>query len=83
MFQFAVVVQHEEKSGQKPCRQGLEAEAVEGTLLTLWLPVTYSFCFHILPRITGPEVGLPSVAWAFPHQSLIKKVDYKLSHGAI
>jgi hypothetical protein len=39
-----------------------------GILFTGLLSMT---CFHIQPRTTCPEMALPTMGWALPHQSLI------------
>lgn len=49
-------------------------------------PMACSTCFPIEPRTTSLEVAPPIVEWALPHQSLGKKVPYRLpttgSYGA-
>lgn len=48
------------------------------------------FSWHVQPAAvlyptttTCPEVATPTVGWAFPHQSLIKKVYYRFAYRQI
>ena len=52
-----------------------EAEAMEECCL-----LAYSVCCLLHPRSTCPRVALPiPMAWALLHQSLIKKMPYRLA----
>jgi hypothetical protein len=39
----------------------------------------YSACFLIEPRATSPELAPPTMGWALPHLSQIKKPPYRLT----
>lgn len=57
-----------------------------GMLLTSLLPMTFSACLSIQPRATCPGVALaavaalPTVAWALPNQSPVKKMLHNLAY---
>jgi hypothetical protein len=58
---------------------GADAEAVEGAAYCFAL-MTCSACFLTESRTTSSGAVLPTVAWARPHQSLVKKVPCKLAY---
>jgi hypothetical protein len=45
-------------------------------LLTGLLLTVCSACFLIKPRTTSPGMAPPTIGWALPHQSPIKKIPY-------
>ena len=47
------------------------------------LHVGCSACFLIEHKITSPGMALHTMAWALLHQSLIKKIPYRLSYSPI
>jgi len=47
------------------------------------LPKACSACFPVEPRTTSPAMVPPTVGWALPHQSLIKKISYRLAYSSI
>jgi hypothetical protein len=61
---------------QRPCRSAAYWFAPHGLLSVF--SVFCFLCFLIEPSTAGPGVGPPTVGWAFPHQSLIKKMPYCL-----
>jgi len=76
---FHIAVYHQKTSGQKlkqvkNLEVGADAEAMEGCCFlacSSWLaqPVLL-----MGPTTTRPEMAPPTVSWALPHQSLIKKI---------
>jgi hypothetical protein len=52
-------------------------------LLTGLLPMACSACFLIEPRTTSPGLAPPTMGWALPHQSIIKKIPYRLAYRLI
>lgn len=50
-------------------------------LLTDLLIMVCTACLLIEPRITSPGVTLLTMSWAFPHQSLIKNMPYRIANG--
>jgi hypothetical protein len=52
-------------------------------LLTALLPMACSACFLIEPRTTGPRMVPPTMGWALPYQSLLKKMLYRPGHSLI
>jgi hypothetical protein len=79
------IVHHWRKSGQEHTQgrnleAGADAEAMEGCCLLAGLfSMTYSACFLIEPRTTNLRVALSSMDWALWHQSLIRKLSYRLA----
>ena len=71
-----ITVYHWRKSGQKLTQSrsletGADVEAMEGYCL-----LACSACFLIEPRTTSLGMAPPTMGWALPHQSLIKKMPY-------
>jgi hypothetical protein len=54
-----------------------------GMLLTGLLIMACSACFLIEPRTTSPRMASPTMGWALPNQSLIKKMPYSLACSPI
>jgi hypothetical protein len=54
-----------------------------GVLLTGLLPTACSVCFLIERRTTSPGMAPPTMGWALPHPSLIKKMLYRLACSPI
>jgi hypothetical protein len=52
-------------------------------LLTVLLLMACSAYFHIDPRTTSPGMAPPTMHWALPHQSLIKKNASRLAYSPI
>jgi hypothetical protein len=52
-------------------------------LLTGLLLMAYSAYFLIEPRTTSAGMTPPTMDWAFPHQSLIKKMSCRLTYSLI
>lgn len=50
-------------------RRGLNLEEICS------LSWAFSACFRTQPRTTSPEMALPTVGFAFPHQLLIKEIS--------
>jgi hypothetical protein len=67
----------QEPGGKSWCR------GQRGMLLTELLLMALSACFLIEPRITSPGIVPPTMGWALPHQSLIKKMPYSLVYNPI
>lgn len=71
----------ERSQGRNSSRAGAwkrELKAIEeGCLLAC------SVCFIIYTRTICPGVVPPTVGWAFPHQSIIKKMHHKFSNRLI
>ena len=65
------------KTGQEP---GSSSQCRDhgSILLTDLLLMAFSACFLIEPRTTSPGVSLPTMSWALPLQSLIKKMSHRL-----
>jgi hypothetical protein len=60
---------------------GANAAAMEGCRLLVcfsWLP---QFCFLTEHRTTSPGIAPPTMGRALPHQSLIKKMPYRLAYS--
>lgn len=80
-----MTVQHWEKSrwelkqGRDP-ETGADTEAMEEYCLQALLNTACSDCL-LTPRIASPGVAPPTVSWALPHQSPIKKMKNCLSHS--
>ena len=82
-LQFSITVHHLGKSGQElqegsNLEIGTNAEAIEESYSCLALHGSLS---HEAPRTTAPEMPLPTVDWALPHQSLTKKIPSGLAQG--
>jgi hypothetical protein len=69
------------KQGRDP-EAAADTEAKEGAAYCL-LPMACSTCFLIEPRTTCPGMSPPTMGWALLHQSLIKKMFYKLAYSPI
>ena len=52
-------------------------------LLTDLLLMACTACFLKEPRTTSPGMAPPKVGWALPHQSLSKKITYRLANSLI
>jgi hypothetical protein len=52
-------------------------------MLTGLLPIAWSACFLIEPRTTSPGMAPPTMGWALPHQSVIKKMPSSLAYNPI
>jgi hypothetical protein len=49
-----------------------------------WIvPQFFSAYVLIEPRISSPEITSPTMGWALPYQSLIKKMSYMLVYSLI
>ena len=79
-----IAVHHQRKfwtgtqTGQKPGGRS-RCRSHGGVLLTGLLPLVCSACFLIEPRIISPRASPPTVGWALPYQSLIKKIPFTWS----
>jgi hypothetical protein len=51
-----------------------------GVLLTGLLLMVCSACLLIGPQNHLPRMAPPKMAWALPHQPLIKKIPYRLTY---
>ena len=60
---------------------GQEQEGHGGVLLTALLLIACSTCFLIEPTSTSPKVVPLTMAWALPHQPLVKKMPFRLVHS--
>ena len=57
---------------------GADAEAMRSTVY--WLaPHGFSVCFLIESRTTSPGITPPTMVWSPFHQSLIKRILYRLA----
>jgi hypothetical protein len=77
----------EVRTGIKQGRQELGGRSHGGVLLTALLPMACSACFLIELRTISSGMAPPTMGWVLTHQSLIKKMSYRLtysrSHGDI
>ena len=49
-----------------------------------WIvPYACSVCFLAVLRATSPRTAPPTMSWACPYQSLIKKMPYRLAYSPI
>jgi hypothetical protein len=81
---FHITVCHDGKAGQEELKgRSLETktEAQAGRNATYWLAQP-AFLYIQLTR-TCPQVALPTVGGAFPHQSSIKKMPHRLADRSI
>lgn len=65
---------------EQKLKAGIKAEAMEDICLLACSLDSFLDMLLILPRTTCLGVALPTVDWAFPHQSLIKKMPYRLAY---
>jgi hypothetical protein len=83
LFQFTLPVdsrpslREQELEGRRWCR------GHGGILLNGLFLMACSACFLIEPRTTCPGMAPPTMGWALPHQSLIKKMPYRLAHSPL
>jgi len=54
-----------------------------GVLLTGWLLMAWSGFTLTEPRTTSPGVAPPTMGWALPQQSLMKKMPYRLTYSTV
>ena len=85
---FHITVHHRRKSEQKlqqsrNLEAGADAEATEECCLLACSPMACSTCFIIKLGTTSPGVAPPTMGWALPHQSLIKKMPHRLAYSPI
>lgn len=59
-------------------KAGVGAEGLEGCCL-----MACSARLLVEPRTMSPRVSAPTVGWALPHQSLIKKMPYRLAYSPV
>jgi hypothetical protein len=45
--------------------------------------IACSACFLIEPRTTSSGMAIPTMGWALPCQSLVKKMPYRLAYGPV
>ena len=58
---------------------GADAEAMEDSYLLIMF-MACSACCLTEPGATRSGLGPPTMSWALPHQSLIKKMPYRLAY---
>ena len=80
-----IIVHHWRKSGQelkqgRNLEAGADAEAMEECCLLVCSSWLVQPAFFIEATTTSPGMAPPTMGWALPHQSLIKKMPYRLAH---
>lgn len=65
---------------EQKLKAGIKAETMEDICLLACSLDSFLDTLLILPGTTCLGVALPTVDWAFPHQSLTKKMPYRLAY---
>ena len=73
------IVHHQGKSWQE-LKTWTQSRGHEELLTGLLLQASLG-CFLRVPGTSSPGIALLTVSWTLPHQSLIKKILYRLSTG--
>jgi len=54
-----------------------------GVLFTGWLTIACLVYFLIGLRASSSGMALPTISWALPHQSVIKKMSHRFAYSPI
>ena len=83
VLQLHINLHHQKKSGQE-LKQSREMSRSNGRCCLLACSSWVAQCaFLIEPRITGPVMAPPTMGWALPRQSLIKKMFYSFAYSLV